>query len=62
LDVHARIVSAVESTPADAVVQLRVTGAMPATLTAAMLREVAGTRTVTLGIRRGPGIPGKEMP
>jgi hypothetical protein len=32
-------------------VQLRVTGAVPATLTAATLRAIAGARTVTLAIR-----------
>jgi DNA repair exonuclease SbcCD nuclease subunit len=47
-EVHARLSAAIESTPDDAVVQLRVTGAMPAILTAAMLRAVAGARTVTL--------------
>jgi hypothetical protein len=52
-EVHARLSAAIESTPHDAVVQLRVTGAMPATLTAAMLRAVAGARTVTLA--RGTG-------
>jgi DNA repair protein SbcD/Mre11 len=49
--VHAHLAAAIESTPDDAVVQLRITGAMPATLTAAMLRAIAGTRTVTLAVR-----------
>jgi predicted phosphodiesterase len=39
------------ATPGDAVVQLRVTGRIPSTLTAATLRAVAGARTVTLAIR-----------
>jgi DNA-binding MurR/RpiR family transcriptional regulator len=50
-EVHARLAAAVEATPEDAVVQLRVTGAIPATLTAAALRAVAGARTVTLANR-----------
>jgi exonuclease SbcD len=45
--VRDRVAEAIESTPADAVVQLRVAGSA-APLTAAMLREVAGTRTVTV--------------
>jgi DNA repair exonuclease SbcCD nuclease subunit len=45
---RARVAAAIDSTPHDAVVQLRVTGAMPATLTAAALRAMAGVRTVTL--------------
>ncbi len=52
--VQAHLAAAIESTPDDAVVQLRVAGAMPPMLTAAMLRAVAGTRTVTLAIR-APG-------
>ncbi len=47
-EVRARVTETVEATPEDAVVQLRITGAVPATLTAALLRTVAGTRTVTL--------------
>ncbi len=50
-EVHARVAAAVESTPDDAVVQLRVIGEIPAGLNAAMLRSVAGTRTVTLAYR-----------
>ena len=50
VEIHARLAAALESTPEDAVVQLRVTGAMPAALTAAALRAVAGRRTVTLAI------------
>jgi DNA repair exonuclease SbcCD nuclease subunit len=55
-EVQARLAAAIESTPGDAVVQLRVTGAIPATLTAAALRAVAGARTVTLanGLPRSP--------
>jgi DNA repair exonuclease SbcCD nuclease subunit len=48
---HARVAAAIDSTPHDAVVHLRVTGAIPATLTAATLRAMAGVRTVTLGVR-----------
>ena len=51
MEVYARLTAAIESTPDDAVVQLRVPGAVPATLTAATLRAVAGARTVTLAIR-----------
>jgi DNA repair exonuclease SbcCD nuclease subunit len=50
MDAQARLAAAIESTPHDAVVQLRVTGAMPATLTAAALRAMAGVRTVTLAV------------
>ena len=51
VEVHERVAAAIESTPEDAVVQLRVVGTMPAMLTAAMLRAVSGTRTVTLAFR-----------
>jgi DNA repair exonuclease SbcCD nuclease subunit len=51
MEAHARLAAAIESTPDDAVVQLRVTGAIPAMLTAAALRAIAGARTVTLAIR-----------
>jgi hypothetical protein len=51
MTVHRRLAAVVESTPGDAVVQLRVTGRIPSTLTAATLRAVAGARTVTLAIR-----------
>jgi DNA repair protein SbcD/Mre11 len=54
VEAHARAAAAIESTPDDAVVQLRVTGAMPATLTAAALRAMAGARNVTLAVRRPP--------
>ena len=47
-DLRARIAEALEATPADAVVQLRIDGPVPVALTAATLRELAGTRTVTL--------------
>jgi DNA repair exonuclease SbcCD nuclease subunit len=50
-EVHARLAAAIESTPDDAVVQLRITGAIPAMLTAAALRAIAGARTVTLAMR-----------
>jgi DNA repair exonuclease SbcCD nuclease subunit len=51
VEVQARLAAAIESTPDDAVVQVRITGVMPAVLTAAMLRAVSGARTVTLAIR-----------
>ena len=51
MTVHRRLAAVIESTPGDAVVQLRVTGRIPSTLTAATLRAVAGARTVTLAIR-----------
>jgi DNA repair exonuclease SbcCD nuclease subunit len=51
MTVYRQLAAAIESTPADAVVQLRVTGRIPSTLTAATLRAVAGARTVTLAIR-----------
>jgi DNA repair protein SbcD/Mre11 len=47
---HLRVAAAIDSTPHDAVVHLRVTGTMPATLTAAALRAMAGARTVTLAV------------
>jgi DNA repair exonuclease SbcCD nuclease subunit len=50
---RARAAAAIESTPHDAVVQLRVEGALPAVLTAATLRSLAGARTVTLAVRSG---------
>jgi len=49
---HARVAAAIESTPADAVVQLRVQGVVPASLTAAALRAIAGARNVTLAFGR----------
>ena len=48
MEANARVAAVIDSTPHDAVVHLRVTGAMPATLTAAALRAIAGVRTVTL--------------
>jgi uncharacterized protein YfeS len=51
MTVHRRLAAAIESTPGDAVVQLRVTGQVPSTLTAAALRALAGARTLTLAIR-----------
>ena len=51
LTAHKRLAAAIESTPGDAVVQLRVTGQIPAAVTAAALRAMAGARTVTLAIR-----------
>lgn len=57
VDVPARLAATVESTPGDAVVQLRVRGAIPAALNAAALRAVAGTRTLTLAIPRADRRP-----
>lgn len=51
MEVQARLTAAIESTPDDAVVRLRVTGEIPPVLTAAALREIAGARTVTLAVR-----------
>lgn len=51
MTVHSHLAAVIESTPGDAVVQLRVTGQIPSTLTAATLRAIAGARTVTLAIR-----------
>jgi DNA repair exonuclease SbcCD nuclease subunit len=45
---HARVAAAIDSTPSDAVVQLRVTGTMPERLTAEALRAMAGARNVTV--------------
>jgi hypothetical protein len=47
---NARLAAAIESTPDDAVVQLRVTGALPAGLTAEALRAMAGARNVTIAM------------
>lgn len=49
--VHARVAAAIDSTPPDAVLQLRITGTVPSTLTARVLREMAGARNVTLAAR-----------
>jgi len=54
-EAHARIAAAVESTPDDAVVRLRVIGATPAMLTAGTLRAIAGARNVTLAFRTPAG-------
>src|SRR5262245_36445311 len=51
METHARVAAAIDSTPHDAVLHLRVSGAMPATLTAAALRTMASARTVTLAVR-----------
>ena len=51
----------IESTPPDAIVQLRVAGEIPPTLTAAALRSMAGDRNVTLGVGR-PGHPALRDP
>jgi exonuclease SbcD len=50
-EIRARVAAAIETTPDDAVVQLRIKDAIPAMLTASMLRSIAGARTVTLAIR-----------
>ena len=52
VSVHRRLVDVIESTPRDAVVQLRVAGQIPSALTAAAIRAVAGGRTVTVAIPR----------
>jgi len=52
MEAHERVAAAIESTPHDAVVQLRVTGAVPVTLTAAALRAMASGRIVTLAFPR----------
>lgn len=52
-----RLRAAIASTPAQAIVQLRVSGAVPPGLTAGALRAMAGTRNVTLALpaaARGP--------
>jgi DNA repair exonuclease SbcCD nuclease subunit len=54
-EAHARVAALIESTPHDAVVQVRVRGTPPPTLTAAAVREMSGARNVTLAIRRYPG-------
>jgi len=51
MEAHTRVGAAIDSTPDDAVVHLRVTGAMPPTLTAATLRAIACARTVTVAGR-----------
>jgi exonuclease SbcD len=60
MTVHRRLAAVIESTPGDAVVQLRVTGQIPSTLTAATLRAVAGARTVTLAIRTADLAPDRS--
>jgi DNA repair protein SbcD/Mre11 len=50
VEATARVAAAIASTPEDAVVQLRVAGALPATITAASLRAMAGARNVTLAV------------
>jgi hypothetical protein len=50
MEAHARVAAVIDSTPHDAVVRLRVTGAFPPTLTAAALRAMAAARTVTLAL------------
>jgi DNA repair exonuclease SbcCD nuclease subunit len=47
-DVLARMAAAIGATPADAVVQIRVSGAVPSVLTASALRSIAGARNVAL--------------
>ncbi len=49
-EVTARVAAAIESTPPDAVVQLRVAGAIPPAVTAAMLRSLSGARNVSLAV------------
>lgn len=52
IDAHPRVAAAIASTPDDAIVQLRVTGAIPAALTSESLRAMAGARNVTFAARR----------
>jgi DNA repair exonuclease SbcCD nuclease subunit len=47
-DALAWMAAAIGATPPDAVVQIRVSGAVPSALTAAALRSIAGARNVTL--------------
>jgi hypothetical protein len=65
MTVQGRLAAVIESTPRDAVVQLRVRGQIPSTLTAATLRAVAGAPTVTLAIRmterRAESVAGKTL-
>jgi DNA repair exonuclease SbcCD nuclease subunit len=48
--VHARVAAAIAATPGDAVVQLRIGNAVAPLPNAAALREMSGTRTVTLSL------------
>ncbi len=50
MDAHARVAAAIGSTPDDAVVQLRIAGPIPPTLTAEALRAVSGARNVTIAL------------
>ncbi len=50
IDAPARLAGAIASAPPDAVVQLRVSGTLPASITAALIRAAAGTRSVTLAV------------
>jgi exonuclease SbcD len=56
-DVRTRITAAIEATPHDAVVQLKATDVVPPTMTAAMLRSLAGARNLSLAIPRFPHRP-----
>ncbi len=49
-EAHARVAAAIGSTPADAVVQLRISGPYPPTLTAQAVREMSGARNVTVRV------------
>ncbi len=51
-ELRSRLAAAIASTPDDAVVQLRVAGVFPPALSAALLRELAGSRTVSLSPER----------
>jgi DNA repair protein SbcD/Mre11 len=59
---HARVAAAIASTPGDAVVQLRITGTMPAAITAEALRALAGTRSVTLAVPAADRRPPRAAP
>jgi DNA repair protein SbcD/Mre11 len=54
-DACAQVAAAVNATPADAVVQIRSDGAIPPVITASFLRTIAGSRNVTLSVRRRDG-------
>jgi DNA repair exonuclease SbcCD nuclease subunit len=62
VEAHARVAAAIGSTPADAVVQLQVRGVVPAALSAAALRAIAGARNVTLACRAADRLNTRKSP
>jgi DNA repair protein SbcD/Mre11 len=58
--VHRHLAAVIESTPGDAVVQLRIAGDLPPALTAGTQRALAGARTVMLAIRPAGRIPNRS--